>query len=237
MTKTDRLESIGEQLWLAEGPIVDFYGFPYPTRMLVVRLPDGDLWVWSPIAPDEALKKEMDDPGRVAHLVSPNKLHHLFLGDWHKAWPEAKLWGPPSTIKKCPDLPFQPALAETPPPDWQGALEMFHMKGSPFFEELVFFHKASKTVIIGDLSENFSDSFLKAHWKGWKYRIGRHWGIVEGQGHAPLEVRLSWWRRKKAREKMRKLIAMKPEQVVMAHGVRVKEDGEAFLRKAFDWLV
>ena len=27
------LEAIGEEIWLADGGIVDFYGFPYPTRM------------------------------------------------------------------------------------------------------------------------------------------------------------------------------------------------------------
>lgn len=44
-----RLESVAEGLWVAEGPVVNFYGFPYRTRMVVVRLPDQSLWVWSSI--------------------------------------------------------------------------------------------------------------------------------------------------------------------------------------------
>ena len=82
---------------------------------MVVRLADGGLWVWSPIALDDALKAEIDAIGRPAHFVSPNKIHHLFLQDWAAAYPDAQLWGPQSTIKKRSDLTFQPALDDTPP--------------------------------------------------------------------------------------------------------------------------
>ena len=49
------LEQVGEELWIAEGEPVSFYGFPYPTRMAVVRLSNGDLWVWSPATLTESL--------------------------------------------------------------------------------------------------------------------------------------------------------------------------------------
>jgi hypothetical protein len=50
------LEQLHELLWLAEGEIVSFYGFPYPTRSVVARLESGDLWVWSPIRLVPALR-------------------------------------------------------------------------------------------------------------------------------------------------------------------------------------
>ena len=89
-----RLEKVDSALWLVEGEIVSFYGFPYPTRSAIARLADGRLWVWSPVKLDAALRDEVDRLGRVAHLVSPNKLHHLYLAEWKSAYPEAKLWGP-----------------------------------------------------------------------------------------------------------------------------------------------
>ena len=50
MGDASMLRSIAEGLWLAEGPVVRFMRlFPYPTRMAVVRLHAGGLWVWSPI--------------------------------------------------------------------------------------------------------------------------------------------------------------------------------------------
>ena len=47
----------GQNLYLADGPTVSFFGFPYPTRMAVARLSTGKAWVWSPIA----LTKELID--------------------------------------------------------------------------------------------------------------------------------------------------------------------------------
>ncbi|MEZ6002468.1 DUF4336 domain-containing protein [Hyphomonas sp.] len=231
------LDPIDTDLWLTEGPVVDFYGFPYPTRSIIVRLPDGKLWVWSPVALTPELKKEVDGLGPVAHLVSPNKIHHLYLSEWHAAYPEAKLWGLASTIRKRKDLPFQPALESLPPSDWQGAFRQAWFRGSFFMDEIVFVHRASSTVIMADLSENFSDHFLHHHWKGWQRPIARIWGIVVGKGYAPLEWRLSWLNRKPAREAILNIIGIHPKRVIMAHGEWVKTGGEAYLRQAFAWLI
>ena len=112
-----RLEEVGEGLWVAEGDIVSFFGFPYPTRSVVVRLDAGRLWVWSPIRLDEDLRREIDALGDVAHLVSPNKLHHLFLEAWKSAYPAARLWAPRSTIARFRELEFAGVLADSPRPN------------------------------------------------------------------------------------------------------------------------
>ena len=59
--------------------IVSFFGAPYPTRSAIVQLENGDLWIWSPVKLTAALRAEVDLLGPVRHLVSPNKLHHLYL--------------------------------------------------------------------------------------------------------------------------------------------------------------
>lgn len=231
-----RLEPISDGIWLIEGSIVSFYGFPYPTRCVVVRLADGGLWVWSPIALDDGLKAEIDAIGRPAHLVSPNKIHHLFLQDWAAAYPDAQLWGPQSTIKKRSDLTFQPALDDTPPDAWALEIDQAWFRGSIFLDEIVFFHRPSRTAILADLSENFSDAFLKRHWAGWTRPIAHVWGIVEGKGYAPLEWRLSFLDRKPLRAARDKVLAWSPDAVVMAHGEWQRSGGRAFLEKAFSWI-
>ena len=35
------LQEFAPSLYLADGPVVSFYGFPYPTRMAVAKLSDG----------------------------------------------------------------------------------------------------------------------------------------------------------------------------------------------------
>ncbi|MEM5518600.1 hypothetical protein WNY37_16705 [Henriciella sp. AS95] len=231
------LQQIDTGLWLGEGPVVDFHGMPYPTRMVIARLPDGDLWVWSPVELTAALKGEVEALGPVAHLVSPNPIHYLFLAQWHEAWPDAKLWGPAATIKKCDSLPFEPALEDTAPDAWQGVITQAWFRGSFFMDEIAFVHEPTHTAIFADLSENFSDDFLKNNWKGWQRAIAKVWGITVGKGHAPLEWRLSWLNRAPARKALAKIMASQPDRVIMAHGEWVDTGGDAFLRQAFAWLI
>ena len=230
------MEQIGDSLWLAEGGNVDFYGFAYPVRMVIVRLPSGKLWIWSPIELTKDLKREVQAIGEVAHLVSPNKIHHLFLQDWKEAFPEAKLWGPASTIEKRKDLPFEAALDSVLPDSWEDALDLAHFTGSSFMDELVFYHRPSKTAILADLSENFSDDFLKENWSWWQRLIVPLWGIGVGKGHAPLEWRLSWFNKKQARKALDKVLGWDPVQVVMAHGEWQRTAGRAYLERSFSWL-
>ncbi|MBF5056451.1 hypothetical protein Y5W_01745 [Alcanivorax sp. 521-1] len=227
---------VGEELWLVDGSVVDFYGFPYSTRSVIVRLPGGGLWVWSPVPLTPALRAFVDELGPVRHLVSPNKLHHLYLDEWHQAWPDAALWGPASTQRKRSDLTFTGTLDDTPPSVWADTLDQIWLREALFLDEVVFFHRPSRTVILADFSEAFSDDFLRRHWKPWQRWIARLWGITERPGKAPLEVRLSTLRRRRARERVRRILAWQPEKVIMAHGVWRAENGTAFLRQVFSWL-
>jgi hypothetical protein len=49
-TGSTMLNEIERDIWVADGTSVPFFGFRYPTRMTFVRLADGSLWVFSPIA-------------------------------------------------------------------------------------------------------------------------------------------------------------------------------------------
>ena len=231
-----QLNSIGESIWLIEGEIVNFYGFPYPTRCIVIKLHNDDLWVWSPTTLTEQLINEVNTLGRVAHLVSPNKIHNLYLKDWKDAYPDALLWGPDSTIRKRPDLSFQTPLTEHSPSQWRDEIDQIWFRGSPAMDEIVFFHHLSSTAILADLSENFSAEFLRDHWSPWKRTIARLWKIVEGYGYAPLEWRLSWFNRSPARAALKKLLGLNPTRIIMAHGVWQQDNGREYLKKAFAWL-
>ncbi len=230
------LEPVAEKIWLVEGEIVNFYGFPYPTRSVVIQLVGGDLWVWSPVKLTPELKATVEALGRVAHLVSPNKIHHLYLQEWKDAFPEALLWGPESTIRKRSDLQFQQALEDTVPADWSDEIDQAWFRGSIVFDEIVFLHRASRTAIIADLSENFSQEFLKKHWGWWKRIIANIWKIAVPYGYAPLEMRWSWLDRKAGKKALDKLLSWQSTRVIMAHGEWQKENGQAYLEKAFSWL-
>lgn len=229
-------EPLGSDLWVADGGIVSFHGFDYPTRMVIVRLADGGLWLWSPINKNSEIESFVRALGPVRHIVSPDKLHYLFLGEWQAAFPIAKLWGTASTIAKCPELIFSGTLADNPPADWAGQIDQAYFTNSPFLDELIFFHRSSRTVVIADLSQTFSEAFLKLHWPWWMRFIARLSKMVEGWGYPPIDYRISFRHHASARLKIQALIDKHPERVVVAHGEIVRENGEVFLRRAFGWL-
>jgi hypothetical protein len=231
------LESFGQDIWIADGGIVSFFGYDYPTRMAVIRLAGGGLWLWSPVEASPDLLKAVGSLGPVEHLISPNKLHHLFLAEWQGEFPKAKLWATFSTIKRFPEIAFAGTLADQPPSDWVGEIDQFHFTNSPFLDEMAFFHRKSRTAIIADLSQPFSERFLKRHWPRWLQWIARRIGMVEGKGYGPIEIRSTFFHRAEGRTKMLRLIAEGPYRVVVAHGEVVRNDGSAFLRRAFAWLL
>jgi hypothetical protein len=164
------LEEFGPDLYVADGPTVSFYGFPYPTRMAVAKLSDNSAWVWSPIALSEGLAGAVDAIGQVGHIVSPNKLHHLFLGEWAKRWPAARLYAPHGLVRKRPDLRFDAELADKPDPAWAADIDQVIFRGSFAMEGVTFFHRVSRTAIIGDLVQRFPASEMSG-WRGTQMRL------------------------------------------------------------------
>jgi hypothetical protein len=72
------LKSIAHEVWVADQPL-KFFGLALGSRMTVIRLPDGRLWVHSPVRLDEELLSELQALGPVGFLVAPSKVHHLFI--------------------------------------------------------------------------------------------------------------------------------------------------------------
>ena len=124
------LEEFGPSLYVAEGPTVSFYGFGYPTRMAVVRLSDGSAWVWSPVALTDELAGAVQAVGPVHHIVSPNKIHHLFLAEWAERWPRARVYAPPGLARRKPALRFDAELRDEPDPAWSVDIDQVIFRGS-----------------------------------------------------------------------------------------------------------
>lgn len=226
------LVEFGPSLYVADGPVVSFLSFPYPTRMAVARLADESLWVWSPIALTPELVQAVDALGAVRHIVSPNKIHHLFLKEWIDRWPDARLYAPPGLAKRKPELHFDAALSEQPEPAWASDIDQTIFRGSFALEEVAFFHRPSRSAILGDLVQRIDP----AQAKGLKGRILRLDGMVGANGSTPREWRASFLRRRPAREARARVLAWRPERLVIAHGACAQQDAEALLTRALAWI-
>jgi hypothetical protein len=226
------LAEIDRDIWIADGPSVPFFGIPYPTRMTVVRLSDGSLWVCSPIRLDDNLKGAVEALGPVCYLVSPNKIHHLFMGDWARAWPEAKLYASPGLARRRRDLSFSAELTDAPDPAWAADIDQVIFHGSFAMEEVVFFHRSSHTAIFTDLVQRFDPASLR----GWRRMIMTLDGMVGPNGGAPREWRLSFWNRAAARRAKQTVLGWNPQRVVIAHGEWIRDNGRAELEHALAWM-
>jgi len=226
------LTEIDRDIWIAEGPSVPFLGVPYPTRMTLVRLSDGGLWLCSPIELNAALADAVQALGPVQHLVSPNKIHHLFLGQWAQAWPNAKLWASPGLARRRRDLSFHGELGNAPEPVWKSDIDQLIFRGSFAMEEVVFFHRASRSAIITDLVQKFDPATLR----GWRGLLMRLDGLVGPEGSTPREWRLTFWNRSAAREALRKMLGWNPQRLIIAHGEWVRENGRESLARSLSWI-
>jgi len=156
-------------------------GIDVSCRMVVVQLqtPNNqdkpDLWIHSPVGLDAPLKAALATLGRVKYVVSPNYEHLKFAPQWAQEYPDAQMWGCPGLVERMPDIQW---AGEIPngirPSSWTtgdnnkvqqlencwdlNEIEPLHINvevnpatGTPFFNEVIFFHKPSQTLITTDL--------------------------------------------------------------------------------------
>lgn len=169
----------------------------------------------------------------MAYLISPNKLHHLFLSAWMERYPAARSYAAPGLTKKRKHLSFLKELEDDAEDEWKGQLEQIIFRGSPAMEEVVFFHKESKTLILTDLIENFPENYFK----GWRKGMAWAAGILAPNGRTPLDWRLSFvFGKKRARGALTKMMEWAPDNIIISHGDCIFGNAREFLAKSFRWL-
>lgn len=235
------LKPIDDNIWIVDGSIVRMamYGLhiPFTTRMTLVRLSGGGLWCHSPTALTPALKAEIDRLGPVEHLVSPNKIHYAHIQSWAEAYPNATAWASPGVRERAESqripVAFQADLAELPPSQWATDIDQLIFRGSRYMDEVVFFHRPSRTLILADLIENFEPQKVKKSLR-WLLSLG---GVADPDGKAPVDLRLTFWGHKaQAKQSYEQMLAWAPERVILAHGRWYAKNGVAELKRAFRWL-
>ena len=226
------LKPFGPEIWLADGGEAEVIGFRYPTRMAVIRLTGGGLFIWSPITLTEGLKRELSALGEVAHIVAPNSLHHLFIAEWVVGYPTASLHAAPGLAGKRPDLDFDGELGARPPPEWSADIDQTPVLGNRITTEVVFFHQASGSALFCDLIQQFP----KGWFKGWRALIARLDLMTEAEPTVPRKFRVAFSDRQAGRQSISRIFDWPVQKVVMAHGTPVETDGALFISRAFRWL-
>jgi hypothetical protein len=227
---TTSLTPVTDDLWVATRPL-RFLGLPVGCRMTVVRLSDGTLWLCSPVAIDDELAAMLDALGPVAHLVGPNRFHHMQLGPTRTRYPNASLHLAPGLDAKRPDLLPALTLANEPPEAWRADLDQQVIDGVPTFNEVAFLHRRSRTLILTDHLFNLDDTHPPS-----MRLAGSMLGVRRAPGF-PLDARLFFVRDRQALARsISELLTWDFDRIVVAHGRIVETGGRDVLRAAYRFL-
>ena len=219
-----------DTIWLQRYP-VRYAGTRFDARMTVVRLKSGRLMLHSPSAIDAALAREIAALGQVSAIVAPGTFHHLHVPSAQAAFPTAKTFLCPGIEKKRPELRFNALLGDEPEAEWADDLDQVLVQGSRWMREVAFFHRASKTLILVDLVENFTDATPDASWtlKLWWKLVFRMWNRPKP---AP-EYQLGWSDKQAAGQSLRRILAWDFERVILSHGDLIETDAHRVVEDAW----
>jgi len=205
-----------------------FFGVETGTRMTVVKLTAGGLFILSPVPLDAETRREVDALGEVRAVVAPSVFHHLSVGEWMAAYPDALFAACPGLEWKRPDLPFNVVLGDQPHPIWAADLEQVYFS-SRRENEVDFFHAPTKTLLCTDALLNLSEHPDRSTRIVARLMGNRAPGIGWLE---PFMVR----DRRLARRQVDRMLDWDFERIVLAHGRLVEQGGLEVLRHAYAWL-
>jgi hypothetical protein len=220
---------IDENMWVATRPL-RFFGLEVGARMTVVRLEGGGLFVHSPVALDEATRRAVDELGPVRAIVAPNRLHHLYVGAWAGAYPGATLCASPGLEAKRPDVAWGRTLGDESEPEWRGELDQVVFSAFPLANEVVFFHRRSRTLVCADFLFN-----LARHPSRFTRAVAP---LLQGRREPGVTLleRVLLRDRAAARGQLERIVAWGAERVVPAHGAVIERGGADIVARAYGWV-
>lgn len=225
------LREIGDGLWVHEAPL-RFAGFEAGRIMSVVRIAGGGLFVHSPAPLDDPLNASLGALGEVRFVAAASPIHgHMWMEQYRAAYPGVELLAAPKLARRRKDLDFDAELAGAPDERWAGALDQALFRGNPLLPEAEFLHRASRTLILGDLAMHFGDHSTRP--LRTVARVGRMYGRLRP---TPM-FRFTTLKRGAAREDIRRILEWDFDRVIPGHGAIWENGGREALRREWRRLL
>jgi len=180
------INEVAPNVWTFSRSFARFGILPVGGRSTAVKLTNGGVWVLASTPLDTETKAKIDELGPVQYILSADAGHHLFLAEFKKAYPTAKLLAPITAAVREKSLTFDGVWGRDPPDTKYGFEEDIE---ACFFsgwrnKDLAFFHPASKTMIEADLLFNLPN-FGPSSWLHKKI-VG---GMVEDKAAMKRDVK------------------------------------------------
>lgn len=228
------LREIDRDIWVAEQPF-RYFGLSVGTRMTVIRLANHELAVICPIQISDEIVSQLGEIGTVRHIIAPNLYHYLFAANFKTLYPNGTFWAVPGLEVKKPDLAIDQIINSASNSLWDGLEYVFFngfrtlgLSGVDSLNECVFFHAASRTLILTDTAFHFDDSF-----PGLTQFAARVLGGYKSLSPSLLE-RIATTEKQKVRQSVEKILGWDFERVIMAHGSIVEQNAKEKFKQGYE---
>jgi hypothetical protein len=222
---------LAPDLFILSEPLY-FYSFQIGRNMVVVRLPNDNLFVNSPAKLTEDRIEALNDLGDVRYVTPSSKLHgHSYMEDYKRIFPDAEVFAVPGLDRRRTDLEFDGLLGSAPDSGWSDVIDQTAFLGHWWLTEIEFFHRPSKTLVLGDICYNIgSQAPLKT-------RLLMRLVGMYGDITVPLDIRHTMKNEAAARRSIERILDWEFERVIVGHGEIAERDAKRRVREAFDWLL
>ena len=199
-------------------------GISTTVRSTAVTTRDGVVLI-APIDFTPQQRAEIHAMGEVVAIVEPNRHHTTYAAQAKNWFPRADLWGAPGLPEKMPEIGWNKILHQNPWP-YAEELQTIFIRGAGKMSESVFYHPATKTLIVTDLVFN----------------LRKNTGLL-----TPITFRMigiykkfaapSFWismtdNEAMLRESLNEILSLDFDRLVMAHGEIVTSDARNQLASA-----
>ena len=218
---------IPDCIWYMDQPI-KFGPLQISSRMTLVKLSDGTLWVHSPIQLNETIKAEIDAIGTVSAVIAPNLTHHLSFKDFLNSCPEAKSCIAPGLDKKRKDLAGFAVIGDN---RWAEDFDSVFVAGLPVINETAWFHKATGTLILADLLFCFGSSQKRLN-----RVVARMLGVYERLAMSRT-MRFSIKNKEAFKASILTIEQWDIQRIILAHDAIVSKNAKQNLSEAFTGIL
>jgi len=220
------LEEFAPGIWTVTAPF-KIAGSQFGTRMTVIRVGASELILIAPCPIDEVLEAKIRELGSVAAVIAPNCFHYYYFLDALKRFPDAVAFLAEGVDEKIGGAPPNArSLTGEPDPLWKAELEQLAIAGAPQVNEIVFYHRASRTLVLTDFCFNFNPP--PKGWTGVFLRIAGAYGKLA----VSRLMRSMLKDRSKVRDAVDRILAWDFDRIIVTHGQNVGANAKRLFSEA-----
>ena len=221
------MRELAQNIWVHEDRF-KLMGSPIEVRMTVVKLNDGSLWLHSPTPLNDDIQSTVDNIGKVEHIVAASNGHNNWICQWQSAYPDAKVYLSAGIPKKI-NIENYTIMEDDSGNYWADDFDHAYMPVN-FFNEHIFLHKSSKSLIVTDLVHNYADKEPKGFQQTISKWIFNKLGFKGLCTAPPLNHKIFIKNRSGFKEFIARILSWDFDKIIITHGDIIDKDANTKLK-------